>query len=681
MIIRSLRLRNIRSYEDETIEFPEGTILLSGDIGSGKTTILLAIEFALFGIMKGAVSGNALLRHGKTEGFVELAFGIDGREVIVQRRLKGGKAIRQESGFIEIDGDRMEGTAIELKSKILEIIGYPDELLTKSKSLIYRYTVYTPQEEMKQILLESDEERLSTIRRLFNIDKYKRVKENTINVSRDIKNERDLLASKTGQYDSLKKEAEDKEAILQAKKGHEEKLLKELVIARNLMQERARDGERFEEERKAHEALKKDIAVLEARMKAYEEAMKRNKEDLFELEEALREDMPKIPEAEDLRKAILEKEGMIKGFQDEKGKIQGTAGEFLARKRHSEEVIENVAKLSHCPMCLQDVTGEHKADIKKKEEEKIEKIKKAISGIKTEQQEIDAKIEKERSSLRDLESQEKDLRVLLIKKKNLEDKKRKSDSIKELIKKLEKEISLAKEKKEVFDKKIASFKDIDKEILKAKKDLDLAREDLHRLEVDESRIKTEIRNLDETIEGVKGEVKRLLAVRERMQKLSDVHHWLNDFFFELTDLIEKQILMKVYGEFNTFFEEWFSVLIEDEGIKVRLSPEFSPVIEQDGYETAYEFLSGGEKTAVALAYRLALFRIVNDFMGEVKTKDLIILDEPTDGFSSEQLDRVRDVLEELRAKQIIIVSHEQKMESFVEHVIRVVKADHVSRIS
>ena len=70
MLIRSVRLENIRSYTNETVEFPEGSTLLSGDIGSGKSTILLAIEFALFGLKKG--SGNSLLRHGKKEGSVEL---------------------------------------------------------------------------------------------------------------------------------------------------------------------------------------------------------------------------------------------------------------------------------------------------------------------------------------------------------------------------------------------------------------------------------------------------------------------------------------------------------------------------------------------------------------------------------------------------------------------------------
>ena len=111
---------------------------------------------------------------------------------------------------------------------------------------------------------------------------------------------------------------------------------------------------------------------------------------------------------------------------------------------------------------------------------------------------------------------------------------------------------------------------------------------------------------------------------------------------------------------------------------MKLDDTFSVVAEQDGYESSVENLSGGEKTSVALAYRLALNRVINDVMSTIRTKDLLILDEPTEGFSSEQLDKVREVLDELGAKQVIIVSHESKVESFVDHVIRIEKHGGVS---
>jgi exonuclease SbcC len=173
-------MKNIRSYLDQTIEFPQGSVLLSGDVGSGKSTVLLAIDFALFGLRKGTLSGGSLLRNGRDFGFVQLDFTIDGKDVVIKRALKrSSSSVVQDSGFITINGIKKEATALELKQEVLNLLHYPQELLTKSKSLIFRYTVYTPQEEMKQILLGESDLRLDTLRRVFGIDKYKRVKENS----------------------------------------------------------------------------------------------------------------------------------------------------------------------------------------------------------------------------------------------------------------------------------------------------------------------------------------------------------------------------------------------------------------------------------------------------------------------------------------------------------------------
>ena len=61
--------------------------------------------------------------------------------------------------------------------------------------------------------------------------------------------------------------------------------------------------------------------------------------------------------------------------------------------------------------------------------------------------------------------------------------------------------------------------------------------------------------------------------------------------------------------------------------------------------------------------------------------NLLILDEPTDGFSKEQLSKVRDVLTELKCPQVILVSHERELEAFADRVYRVERVDGISRVS
>ena len=91
-------------------------------------------------------------------------------------------------------------------------------------------------------------------------------------------------------------------------------------------------------------------------------------------------------------------------------------------------------------------------------------------------------------------------------------------------------------------------------------------------------------------------------------------------------------------------------------------------------------MSGGERTAIALAYRLSLNQVINSLLSNIKTRNLVILDEPTDGFSAQQLDKMRDVLSQLKTDQLILVSHEQKIEGFVDNIIRLRKHSGITRI-
>ena len=88
MLLREIKLHNIRSYVSNTITFPNGSTVLSGDIGCGKSTILLAIEFALFGTSRPDLPGELLLRKGTAEGSVELQLRVNNQNFIIKRTLK-----------------------------------------------------------------------------------------------------------------------------------------------------------------------------------------------------------------------------------------------------------------------------------------------------------------------------------------------------------------------------------------------------------------------------------------------------------------------------------------------------------------------------------------------------------------------------------------------------------------
>ena len=212
MKLHKIRLENIRSYVSEEVIFPEGKVLLWGNIGSGKSSVLYAIDFVLFGLQRSELAGASLLRNGADEGSVELFFSLGEKEYVLKRNLKRTKTgVVQDAGYIIRDGVKQDKTAIELKQIVLELLHYPKDLLTKNKTLIYRYTVYTPQEEMKTILLGPKEERLDTLRKVFGVDKYKRIKENSKIVISDLKERKKVYEGATANIQEKILEKENKE--------------------------------------------------------------------------------------------------------------------------------------------------------------------------------------------------------------------------------------------------------------------------------------------------------------------------------------------------------------------------------------------------------------------------------------------------------------------------------------
>jgi DNA repair protein SbcC/Rad50 len=216
MKIKKIKLNNIRSYENQEFEFQEGSTLLAGDIGSGKTSILLGIEFALFGLQPGQ-RGSAILRNGAITGGVTIEFEVDEKNVLIERTMKRGKTVSQDYAAITINGNKEELSVTELKNRVLNILEYPKEF-SKKQNILYKFTVYTPQEEMKQITLQDAETRINTLRHVFGIDKYKKVIENSSIILTKVKEEKKYKEALVSTLNQDKSELNTKKTELQIKK-------------------------------------------------------------------------------------------------------------------------------------------------------------------------------------------------------------------------------------------------------------------------------------------------------------------------------------------------------------------------------------------------------------------------------------------------------------------------------
>ncbi|HUS50818.1 MAG TPA: AAA family ATPase, partial [Candidatus Paceibacterota bacterium] len=364
MKLKKIILNNIRSYKKQEIEFQEGSLLLSGDIGSGKTSILLGIEFALFGLQPGQ-RGSSLLRNGEKEGGIKIEFEVEGKEVIIERSLKRGKTISQDYCSITIDGEKKEISVTELKNEVLRLLNYPKEF-TKKQNILYKFTVYTPQEEMKQIILQDSETRINTLRHVFGIDKYKRILENISILTLKIREEKRIKEGITMNLEQDRIDILSKENELESKHYNLASIEKELFlkteIRKKIQEEKEEISEKIEEKKKLQQEIEKTkIMILHKK-----ESISNN----LKIMEQLKKQIKELHELEFDESKILQFETEIISKKKEKERldkynltINSQIASLTSKNEESSKLRKKISNLEICPTCLQNVEAVYRTNI------------------------------------------------------------------------------------------------------------------------------------------------------------------------------------------------------------------------------------------------------------------------------------------------------------------------------
>ena len=182
-----LTMQAFGSYgKKTTLDFQsvsQNLFLITGDTGSGKTTIFDAIVFALYGEASSGSNkkdGQELqsqFAEDSLEPYVELTFlegfGTDGEEYTVRRVLRHRRPMKRKSGYtdekekVELtlpDGSVSSGKKAETDRKIQEIVG-----LTKDQ---FMQVGMIAQGEFMEMLRASTSEKTPIFRKLFDTGLY-----------------------------------------------------------------------------------------------------------------------------------------------------------------------------------------------------------------------------------------------------------------------------------------------------------------------------------------------------------------------------------------------------------------------------------------------------------------------------------------------------------------------------
>ena len=798
MRLRRLALKNIRSYESAEVDFDEGTTLFEGDIGSGKSTILLAIEFALFGL--GDTDSTHLLRHGAEAGEVALDFEAGGRHCKARRALKRTKA-GAKSGrcVLTVDGQEEELSSSEMRVRVLGLLSFREHPNPKASSVIFRYGVYTPQEEMRAILApgrDVREARKQTLRRAFGIEDYRTARDNLKLLEREVNGRVEVYRERSSTLDALvgqvvearaelegigKARAQTAAALEAARAAEadaakrleglvqqEEALgrAKDAVAARQTTWQRAKGEVDLATERlKAAKAAAEELAKLTVKIKRLStaleglEPMEAKAREIDRLKDAhmrvlksqgaLRARL-EWAEAAEARKAALEQglaaspdpaEGIASVEREAKEaerSAAANAADVDAAKRELEALETELAALEElkgreeCPRCHQPLTAEHLGTIKeedarkrkalrgrmregaskqRRDEERVSALRKEleplrarasersalVASIKHEAEEASRVVEA-RKALEALDPEGvaaslrragegfdpralEGLRKLDMERHGLEQVARKHTE--EATKEAKLERALAKATEEMSGAE-AGLKEATAALVDVRGRHDetaLARARAEHSTCVESRsaiastlagMAARLEDVQRRLSRLEGEMQELSVAKEAGAAYAHVLAFLKDCLGPALEDVERTVMRALAEDMDASASRWFDLLVEDPDLVLTVDEDFSPAVQQQGWDVDVAGLSGGERTSVAFAYRLALNGMVRRMAGPGGA-NLLILDEPTEGFSKEQLARMGAVLEQLEADQIVMVSHERELESFADRVYRVVK--------
>jgi len=672
LILKKLILQNIRSYRNQTIELSLGKTLFEGDIGSGKSTILMAIEFALFGL--GSEKGASLLRTNESQGKVSLTFEIDGNEYTVIRELEKNKnKIRQIEGTLKNPNGVQHLPPSELKETILKILNFNEPSDPKAQSVIYRYAIFTPQEEMKTILFLKSDLRLQTLRKAFRIEDYKVAAENAKEITSTIKMKAKEFEIRSSDIQYLQNEIDDFTKRIASNQEKLEQLRKTEQEKQTLFEEINRKKDELHATELKLSKYSTEVSFLEKTIEDKKNDLKTSQEEIERLEKKRKNLEPEIKELEmiatrteknqkDLETEIIQLEEKVQDFRKIETEIDTKIKDY--------KILE---ENRNCPTCDRPADPkEYTEHIRKKKNQK-EKASKNVEECVS----LLTKTKKLLVKRRDYDLAQNQLKEKLKQiNENIDEIKKQKHSMLTV----KKQIADSQKKLRETKTKIQDIKEEEKKLENLQTEFNNVEQELREIRNNISSTRTTIAGLQEDLKKNEENIKKKKDYKRCAEILNEHQIWVEDYFVETLNAIEKHVMLNIHQDFNTYFQKWFSFLVDDPGKEARIDEEFTPIVEQDGYDQNIYYLSGGEKTSVALAYRLALNSIVQKVSTGMKS-NLLILDEPTDGFSKHQLGKVRDILDELQSPQIVFVSHDKEVESFADQIFRVTKTQGESKVT
>lgn len=677
MKILRLQYRNFMGYKlvqlpDIEENFPEGLILINGPNSHGKSTIVEGMLYAFFGSR--AFPGKKaedFINYGEHEAEIYLYFELDNEKYYLHRKWNRSKKKSKQLFKYNLTSKKYrEIPQFDIKD-FFEI--------TRNQALS---TIFVKQGEVEKLSSMKGAEIREMILQLFQLDIIDKALKSLEDERKDREVKKDLLLKKRVPIERIEEDIEElKEKVEEDQKKfkNNEKVinnlkakLQELPSAELFRQLETFYNELESSQDKLTSFIKRNDATLLEKGLNPEEFDSINKIQVkFDKKN---EDLSKLEEE---KKVLKEKyERINRGLSKPQGRISVSQKQL---QRIQTELKFSSTETITCPLCESELTHDHYEQLLAKlngnivkDNQKVQNITKVLDKLRIDIDNYDTNIKKLTSELNVLENAKNDKEHIIAYEKEFE--KNKSQ--------------------------LTNFLDANK---KRFKHIELNREAIRSKSLEVERLTTELNGLENKIielqQNIKDYCDKVNEKEKELIKMRQLHEQIGDLEVDLIHIGKvRELVRRFVTEYmvtkrlvkniarvtekyirNFTLGQYGKLMIDLEGsrktgLSLKIKDHFN------GVNESVEMISGGDRTALGIALRLAISELMKTTRPTKNSPikypkmDFLLLDEPLAALDENRRKRILSYL--LNSKnfpQIFLITHTEIPKELQLHQIIVAK--------
>lgn len=684
MHITNLAFKNFMGYKQLSLpkkmkEFPKGLILISGKNSYGKSTILEGILFAFFGpkIFRGR-NASSFITYGESKAEITIFFTLDNVKYNIYRKWS-----------------RTGATSMKLfewvTSSYREVEKFDIEKFFEISTEQALNTVFVRQGEVEDLANKKGADLREMIIDLFRLNIIDDALAFLDRESKDVKFNKEKLEKKRVPIERIKQD------IINIELENAE-LEKRLIDNRNAKKEHEQQISDFPSDDLISnlENLYDQQNILEENYLAYKSDFQRKIENTklnikdFEALSKINEKISLLVKEENdtkTQKETLDKrrEATYKGV----GKTRGRIDDSKKSLKQMEDSLlfttnEDNAEVARCPTCQNELTREHYNEMVGEFNKEIEINQEKINSITKIIENLDLDIEEKQTKLDNIKKQITVIQGLRNDYQN-------------------------------YQKKATDFEKIKGEITTflaeyKSKFTDITPANIKMLSIEKKKLNTEltaiIKDWTENQKNLEGNLKRIADLNDEIKYMNNLEKDIGEFEIELDHInkakefvrrfvteymVVKRLVKNIALVTNKYIKDFTSGQYSDlhldligtkkTGLSLKIKDNFN------GVHESVEVLSGGDRTALGIALRLAISELMSKIRPTKESPkknpkiDILLLDEPLAALDETRRERIlKHLIKSKTFSQIFLITHTAIPSDINAHKI-IVNKDHTTGIS